>query len=164
MLAPEYTEAAMAIDCSLGTVSIGFKADSHIANVASTIAQKVDNLLLVGSFCDMTITSRYKAAETAFTYNPIIRRAVGDSLGRVVALELQKHHPELKVRTYGAPVVDNNGAVQPTWHANTERYRNCGDAITMLDSSTHTTIYPEVYDRKTLTHQYQNKAQRITPD
>ena len=49
-----------------------------------------------GSFGDLTTTSRYKAAEKPLTQNPHIKRAVGDSLGGVVALELQKHHPELK--------------------------------------------------------------------
>ena len=51
----------------------------------------------------MTTTSRYKAAETALREHAHIKRAVGDSLGGAVALELHKHHPELKVRTYGAP-------------------------------------------------------------
>ena len=108
----------------------------------------------------MTTPSRFKAAEKALKYNPIIKRAVGDSLGKAVALELQKHHPELKVRTYGAPVVDLKGAVQPNWSANTERYRNFGDPISMFDSSAHTTVYPQFYDQRALTHQYQNNAKK----
>ena len=164
LLAPEYTEAAMAVDDSLGAVSMGLKATPHIANAASSIAQKVDNVLPFGSFGDITTTSRYKAAEKALKDNPNITRAVGDSLGGAVALELQKHHPELKVRTYGAPVVDFKGAVQPNWSANTERYRNFGDPISMFDSSAHTTVYPHFYDQKALTHQYQNNANKIKPD
>ena len=128
----------MAADDSLGTVSMGLKMAPHIANAASIIAQIVDNVLPFGSFGDLTTTSRYKAAEKALKDNPNIKRAVGDSLGRAIALALQKHHPELKVRTYGAPVVDLEGALQPTWNANTERYRNVGDPISMCDSSAHT--------------------------
>ena len=150
----------MEADDALGTVSMGLKMPPHIANAASIIAQTVDNVLPFGSFGDLTTTSRYKAAETALKYNPNIKRAVGDSRGGAVALELQKHHPELKVRTYGAPVVDLKGAMQPTWNANTERYRNFGDPVAMFDSSAHTTVYPQFYDQRVLTHQYQNTAQK----
>ena len=76
------------------------------------IGRKVDNEVPFGSFGLITTTSRYKAAEKALTYNPNIERVVGDSLGGNVALELQKHKPELTVRTDGAPVLDLNGAVQ----------------------------------------------------
>ena len=48
LLAPEYTEAAMAADDSLGTVLMGLKMAPYIANAASSIAQKVDNVSL---FC-----------------------------------------------------------------------------------------------------------------
>ena len=140
---------------------MGLKAAPHIANAASNIAQKVDNVLPFGSFGDLTTTTRYKAAEKALKYNPNIQRAVGDSLGGAVALELQKHHPELKVRTYGAPVIDLKGAIQPTWNANTERFRNLGDPISMFDTSAKTTIYPKFYDQPALTHQYQNNAQHF---
>ena len=34
-------------------------------------------------------------------YNPNNKRAVGDNLGGAVALELQKHHPELKSENMG---------------------------------------------------------------
>ena len=101
----------------------------------------------------METTSRYKAVEKALQFNPNSERVVGDSLGGAVSLELQKHHPELKVRTFGAPVVDLKGAIQPTWNANTERYRNVGDPISMFDSSAHTTVYPQLYDQNVLTHQ-----------
>ena len=99
LLAPEHTEPAMGIDGSLGTVSIGFKAAPHTANVAIAIAKKADNVLPCGSFGAETTTSRYKAAEQALTQIPNLKTAVGDSLGEAVALELQKHHPDLKVRT-----------------------------------------------------------------
>ena len=161
LLAPEYTEAAMAADDSLGAVSMGLTEAPHIAHAASSIAQKVDNVLPFRSFGDLTSTSRFNAAEKALNNNPNIKTAVGDSLGGAVAMELQQHHPEVKVRTYGAPVVDLNGAIQPTWNANTERYRNFGDPISMFDSSAHTTVYPQFYDQRALTHQYQNNAKQI---
>ena len=124
------------------------------------LARQVDNVVPFGSFCDLTTTSRYKAAEQSLNENPDIKRAVGDSLGGVVALELQTHHPELKVRTYSAPVVDLKGAVQPTWNTNTEIYRNFGDPISMFDSSARTTTYPKIYDQTVLTHQYQDSAKK----
>ena len=96
--------------------------------------------------------------------NPNIKRAVGDSLGGVVALELQKHHPDSKVRTYWAPVIDLKGAIQPTWNSDTERYRNFGDPISTFDSSAHTTMYGKFYDQKALTRQYQNSAKHCKPD
>ena len=97
----------------------------------------------------------------ALNDNPNIRTAVGDSLGGAVALELQKHHPGLKVRTDGAPVIDLKGAIQPTWSVNTERYRNFGDPISMFDSSAHTPFYPQFYDQTVSTHQYQNNANNL---
>ena len=54
---------------------------------------------------DLTTTSSFKAAEKALREHPNIKRAVGDSLGGAVALELQKHLPELKVMTYGVAIV-----------------------------------------------------------
>ena len=73
-------------------------------------------------------------------------------------MELQKHHPELNVRTDGAPVVDLKGAVQTSWNTDTERYRNFGDPISMFDFSAHTIFYLQFFDQKVLTHQYQNNA------
>ena len=128
------------------------------------LARKADNEVPVGSFGDITITSKYKAAEKALTYNPNIEKVVGDSLGRNVALALQKHHPELRVRTDGAPVVDLKGAVQPSWNTDTERYRNFGDPISMFDFSAHTTFYQQFYDQRVLTHQYQNNARNLSAD
>ena len=77
-------------------VSIGLQAAPYIANAASNIAQKVDNVLPFGSFGYLTTTSRYKTEEKALKENPNITRAVGDSLGGVVALELQKKASRLE--------------------------------------------------------------------
>ena len=43
-LAPEYTEPAMAIHGSLRTVSMGLTVAPHIDQVASKMAQKVENV------------------------------------------------------------------------------------------------------------------------
>ena len=70
LLGPEYGEAAMAIDAQLGQVSIGLQAAPYIANSASNIAQKVDNVLPFGSVGDLRTTSRFNAAEQAFKQIP----------------------------------------------------------------------------------------------
>ena len=57
-LALEYSEAAIAIDDQLGKVSMGSKAAPYIANTASNIAQKVDNVLHFRAFGDSATTSR----------------------------------------------------------------------------------------------------------
>ena len=101
-----------------------------------------------------------KISRKDLKYNPNIKKAVGDSLGGAVALALQKHHPEFKVRTYRAPVVDLKGAIQSTWNANTERYKNFGDTISMFDSSAHTMVYPQFYDQRALARQYQHNAKQ----
>ena len=98
----------------------GVKAVPYIGD----LARNVDNVVPFGSFGEITTTSRFKAAEIDLKDNANIERVVGDSLGGSVALELQKQLPELQVRTYGAPVVDLKGAVQPSWNTDTERYRN----------------------------------------
>ncbi len=69
-------------------------------------------------------TQRYTDAERVLQANPKIRRVVCHSLGGVVALEMQRDHPELKTRTYGAPVV----SLTPG-----ERYKSAGDPVAALD-------------------------------
>ena len=66
LLAPAYIEPAMAKVGALGTVSMGLKAAPHIANVASTIAKNVDNVLPVGSFGELTTISRFKSSGESF--------------------------------------------------------------------------------------------------
>ena len=84
-----------------------------------------------GSVGDLTTTSRHKASDK---HN--IKNRFGDSLGGAVALELQNHQLEMNERRYSAPVIDLKGAVQPTWNANTEGYRNLRGQISMFDSPT----------------------------
>ncbi len=69
-------------------------------------------------------TKRYIDAERVLQANPKIRRVVGHSLGGAVSLELGKQRPDLKTRTYGAPVV----SVTPG-----ERYKSAGDPVAALD-------------------------------
>ena len=109
----------------------------------------------------LAILQQHLEKSSRESFKTHIERVVGDSLGGSVALEIQRHHPELRVRTYGAPVVDLKGAMQPTWNANTERYRNFGDSVSMFDSPAHTTVYPHFYDQKVPTHQYHNNAKQI---
>ncbi|MFM7981136.1 MAG: hypothetical protein ACKPKO_17650 [Candidatus Fonsibacter sp.] len=49
-----------------------------------------------GKFGGITTSSRYITAEKALQEHPNIKLPVGDSLGGSVAIELQKHLPELK--------------------------------------------------------------------
>ena len=134
----------------------GMKAVPYIGD----LARKVDDALPFGKFGDITTSSRYINAEKTLKEHPNIKLAVGDSLGGSVALELQKHHPELQTRTFGAPVVDLTGAINPPWKADptVQRYRNAGDPISIFDSKAHTTYYGKFYDKSTLTHQYDNNA------
>ena len=75
---------------------MGLQAAPYIANAASNIAQKVDNVLPFGSFGDLTTTSRYKAAEKALKENRNIKRRVGDNLGGAVALGLSETQSRAK--------------------------------------------------------------------
>ncbi|MFM7988686.1 MAG: hypothetical protein ACKPKO_56175, partial [Candidatus Fonsibacter sp.] len=116
-----------------------------------------------GKFGDITTSSRYINAEKTLKEHPNIKLAVGDSLGGSVALELQKHHPELQTRTCGAPVVDITGAINPPWKPDptVQRYRNAGDPISVFGSKAHTTYYGKFYDKSTLTHQYDNTPKQL---
>ena len=51
-IAPEYAEAAMQLDDSLGAVSIRCDAAIYAANAASSVAKKVDSALPLVSFGD----------------------------------------------------------------------------------------------------------------
>ena len=136
---------------------MGFKAAPHTANAASSMDQKVDNVLPFVSLADLTTTSRYQTAAKSLSEILNIKRAVGDSLGGSDALELQNQHPELKPRTCNAPVVD---LTRTSKHV--ARYRNEWVPISMFDSSAHATKYANaILNRRTLTHQHQNNCQHI---
>ena len=59
---------------------------------------------------------------------------VGHSLGGAVALEMQKENPELKSRTYGAPVLD------PLGQSPGDRYRSRFDPVSILDRGATSTL------------------------
>ncbi|MFM7980419.1 MAG: hypothetical protein ACKPKO_13985, partial [Candidatus Fonsibacter sp.] len=54
----------------------------------------------------------------------------------------------------------------PPWKADptVQRYRNVGDPISVFDSKAHTTYYGKIYDKSTLTHQYDNNAKNFEPE
>ena len=82
---------------------------------------------------------RYQKADEALKANPDVTRVVGHSLGGAVALELQKNHPNLKSRTYGAPVWDPFGQDR-AMKKNVERYANYADPVAIMDSSAHHSV------------------------
>ncbi len=92
-------------------------------------------------------TQRFIDAERVLKANPKIRCITGHSLGGAVSLELQRIHPELKTRTYGAPVVSMTKG---------ERYRSNGDPVSAFDwgatTTAPTTLNP---------HSYQDLAAKI---
>ncbi|MFM7988654.1 MAG: hypothetical protein ACKPKO_56015 [Candidatus Fonsibacter sp.] len=54
-----------------------------------------------------------------------------------MALELQNNYPGLNSRTYSAFVLDFQG-INPYYNnKDVERYRNCGDPVSILDRSAH---------------------------
>ena len=71
-------------------------------------------------------TARHRDASMVLAANPQFSTLVGHSLGGAVALQLQKENPELKTRTYGAPVASVSGS--------SERYRHWGDPWPCLTS------------------------------
>jgi pimeloyl-ACP methyl ester carboxylesterase len=115
---------------------------------------------------------------------------VGHSLGGSVALELQKQHPNLTSRTFGAPVWDpfgeDNKYTRSSRSSNfsfdkgfgpldsgpqdslgrgrrgqVDRYRNVFDPVSMFDGSAKNSIKGNPFDSKSLTHDYSNIANKF---
>ena len=82
-------------------------------------------------------TARHRDASRVLVANPQFSTLVGHSLGGAVALQLQKENPELKTRTYGAPVVASVSSSSPS--GSNERYRHWGDPVAMFDLGAQTT-------------------------
>ena len=101
---------------------IYMEGDSISVAGTSSLGDVMDDLAL--PFGLTKGTQRYIDSERALKANPKIRRVVGHSLGGAVALEMQRDHPELKTRTYGAPVVSMTPG---------DRYRSAGDPVSVLD-------------------------------
>jgi len=78
-------------------------------------------------------SQRYKDALEVLKNNPGITHLNGHSLGGAVALQLQKDLPERKftTSTYGAPTISLTPAPE-----NSQRYRNPGDPVSILDRGT----------------------------
>ncbi len=98
------------------------EGDSMYVAGTSSLGDVADDLAL--PFGLTKGTQRYIDSERVLKANPKIRRVVGHSLGGAVGLEMQKERPELKTRTYGAPVV----SMTPGY-----RYRSAGDPVSILD-------------------------------
>jgi len=86
-------------------------------------------------------------------------------MGGSVAFRItKKRYPQLQTRTYSSPVVDFSNAISPKYETNQERYRNIGDPVSMFDSGAHSTLKLDFMDQPTLTHQYQNIANKFKPE
>ena len=83
------------------------EGDSLFVAGTSSVGDAVDDIAL--PFGLTKGTQRYIDTERVLKANPKIRRIVGHSLGGAVSLELGKERPDLKTRTYGAPVVSMSG-------------------------------------------------------
>jgi pimeloyl-ACP methyl ester carboxylesterase len=121
------------------------EGDSMFVAGTSSLGDVMDDVAL--PFALTKGTQRYIDAERVLKANPKIRRIVGHSLGGAVALELQKEHPELKSRTYGAPVVSMSSG---------ERYKSAGDPVAALDFGAKTTA-PTTLNP----HSYQDLAAKV---
>jgi hypothetical protein len=105
------------------------EGDSLFVAGTSSVGDVIDDIAL--PFGLTRGTQRYIDAERVLQANPKISRLVGHSLGGAVSLELQKAHPWLKSRTYGAPVVSMTPG---------DRYKSVGDPVSMFDFGAETSV------------------------
>ncbi len=129
-----------------------------------------DDFTKVPFWGDTRNATRYQEAEKALKANPNIKNVVGHSLGGSVALELQKQHPNLTSRTFGAPVWDpfgednkykGFGPQDSLGRGQVDRYRNVFDPVSMFDGSAKNSIKGNPFDSKSLTHDYSNIANKF---
>ena len=121
------------------------ECDSMYVAGTSSLGDVADDLAL--PFGLTKETQRYIDAERVLKANPKIRRVVGHSLGGAVALEMQRAQPELKTRTYGAPVVSMTPG---------DRYRSAGDPVAALDFGAKTSAPKSLNP-----HSYQDLAAKL---
>ena len=69
-----------------------------------------------------------------------------------------------KTRTYSAPVVDFSIAISPKYETNQEIYRNIGDMVSVFDTGARSNLKLDFMDQPTLTHQYENIANKFKPE
>ncbi len=115
-----------------------------------------DDVTKIPFWGDLHNATRYQQADKALKANPNIKKVVGHSLGGAVALQLQRDHPNLTSRTYGAPVWDPLGE-----DGKVERYRNWGDPVSIFDRSTNKSVKANPFDSYSLTHDYSNIASKF---
>ena len=121
------------------------EGDSLFVAGTSSMGDVVDDLAL--PFGLTRGTQRFDDASRVLKANPRIRRVVGHSLGGAVSLELGKLRPDLKTRTYGAPVVSMTGG---------DRYRSSGDPVSAFDWGAKTTLPDSINP-----HSYQGLAAKV---
>ena len=111
-------------------------------------------------FCsDLRNSTRYQEAEKALKAHSNIENNLSES----VALELQKNHPSLNSRTFGAPVwdpmsVDNK---YTGFNGQVDRCRNAVDPFSVFDGSAKTSIKWNHFNSYSFTHDYSNIAQNF---
>jgi hypothetical protein len=100
-----------------------YKRDGQI--LPEALSDAMDDLLI--PFHQTCLSQRYRDARKVIENDTSIKTIVGHSLGGAVSLQLQNDLKDrnLKVTTYGAPVFSNEQS--------TNRYRNPGDPISILD-------------------------------
>ena len=108
-----------------------------------------DDFVNIPIWGDLQKSERYQQANRAYEdltqkQGKPVRRVVGHSLGGAVALEMQRQHPELISRTFGAP----------TWNLGSshrglaDRYRHPLDPVSVTDRDAtwgSTMAYPHSY-------------------
>ena len=122
-----------------------------------------DDVTKVPFWGDLRNSTRYQEAEKALKANPNIKNVVGHSLGGSVVLELQKNHPNLNSRTFGAPVwdpmsVDNK---YKGFTGQVDRYRNALDPFSIFDGSAKTSVKWNPFNSYSFTHDYSNIAENF---
>lgn len=138
----------------------------YIAGTDITNFQDIkDDITKVPFWGDLKESARYKTVEPVLKNNPQITTLVGHSLGGSVSLELQKQYPNLKTRTYGAPVWDPLGRDNLNRSGTGEkvdRYRNLTDPISFFDASAQGSVMMNPFSSKSLTHGFSNIGDKFT--
>ncbi len=124
-----------------------------------------DDITKVSMYDKLLHSERYGQAKEALDKNPQVKHLSGHSLGGVVAMQLQKRHPQQiqSARTFGAPVFDPTGVdkFMPSGNfanplGKLERFKNAGDPVAMFDNSAKTSIKTNLFSSPTLTHAHDN--------
>jgi hypothetical protein len=103
-----------------------YKRDDQV--LPEALPDAMDDLLI--PFHQTGLSRRYQDARKVIENDPSIKTIIGHSLGGAVSLQLQNDLKDrnLNVTTYGAPVASISQS--------SNRYRNPGDPISILDGGT----------------------------